>query len=94
MIDDCHYNKLFASANIGDQGNLTALSHLSGTCSGWLKAVLQSSLGLAIHRPELLLAFIFGLKSPFSQFLHFVYVLLQSIVWVIIFWNVHENLSP
>jgi len=51
MIDNCHYNKLFASANIRDQARLMALSHSSGASSGWLKAIPQSSLGLAIHGP-------------------------------------------
>ena len=46
-----------APANIRDQARLTALSHSSG-CGGWLKAIPQSSLGLAIHGPE----FVVGLR--------------------------------
>ena len=58
MIDNRHYNKLFASANIRDQACLMALSHSSGASSCWFKAIPQFSLCLAIHRPE----FVVGLR--------------------------------
>ena len=57
VLDHHHYDKLFATASIRDQAHLTALSHSSGASSGWLKAIPQSSLGLAIPGPE----FIVGL---------------------------------
>jgi len=41
-----------ASANLRDQAHLTALPHSSGANSGWFKAILQSSLGLAIPDPK------------------------------------------
>ena len=52
MIDNRHYSKLLASATIRNQACLTVLSHPSGASSGWLKAIPQSSLSLAIHGPE------------------------------------------
>jgi len=58
VLDHHFYDDLLASANIRDQARLTALSHSSGTCSGWLKAIPQSSLGLAINGPE----FVVGLR--------------------------------
>ena len=52
-ISDVHqYNQLLSSLNIQERPHLTALSHSSGTSSGWLKAVPQISLGLSILSPE------------------------------------------
>ena len=58
VLDQQQYDKLYTSANIRDQARLTALSHSSGSSSGWLKAIPQSSLGLAIPGPE----FVVGLR--------------------------------
>ena len=38
VLDHQLYDNLMVSANIRDQACLTALSHSSGTSSGWLKA--------------------------------------------------------
>jgi len=52
VLDHHHYDKLFTSANLRDQAHLTTLSCSSGGGSGWLKAIPQSSLSLAIPGPE------------------------------------------
>ena len=57
-LDERLFDNLFTSFSIWDQARLTALAHLSGTSSGWLKAVPQACLGLAIPGPE----FIIGLR--------------------------------
>ena len=56
-LDKHLFDDLFASFGIRDQARLTALSHPSGTSSGWLKAIPRVSLGLAIPGPE----FVIGL---------------------------------
>ena len=56
LFDDLY--DLFASFGICDRACLTALSHSSSTSSGWLKAIPQVSLGLAIPGPE----FVIGLS--------------------------------
>ena len=58
LLDQNQYDQLFASFNIRNRTLLTALSHSSGTSSGWLKAILQVSLALAIPGPE----FVVGLR--------------------------------
>ena len=58
VLDHHLYDNLLALANIRDEARLTALSHSSGICCGWLKAIPQSSLGLAIFLPE----FVVGLR--------------------------------
>ena len=57
-LDKHLFDDLFASFGIRDQARLTALSHPSGTSSGWLKAIPRVSLGLAIPGPE----FVIGLR--------------------------------
>jgi len=57
-IDQRLFDNLFASFSIRDQARLMALSHPSGTSSGWLKAIPRACLGLAIPGPE----FIIGLR--------------------------------
>ena len=52
LLDQNQYDQLFASFNIRNRAQLTALSHSSGTSSGWLKAIPQVSLALAIPGPE------------------------------------------
>ena len=64
VLDQHIYDNLLASANIRDQPRLTALSHSSGTCSGWLKAIPQSSLGLAMHGPEFVFSLCLWLGIP------------------------------
>ena len=56
-LDKHLFDDLFASFGIRDQARLTALSHPSGTSSGWLKVIPRVSLGLAIPGPE----FVIGL---------------------------------
>ena len=58
FLDQHQFNRHFASCSIRDRAKLTALSHSSGTSSGWLKAIPSTSLGLAIPGPE----FIVGLR--------------------------------
>ena len=58
ILDKHLFDDLFASFGIRDQARLTALSHPSGTSSGWLKAIPRVSLGLAIRGPE----FVIGLR--------------------------------
>ena len=57
-LDKHLFDDLFVSFGIRDQARLTALSHPSGTSSGWLKAITRVSLGLAIAGPE----FVIGLR--------------------------------
>jgi len=56
LLDSQQYNQLLNSLNIRERARLTALSHSSGTSSGWLKAVPQTSLGLSIPGPEFVVA--------------------------------------
>ena len=51
-LDQHLFDDLFKTFSIRDQARLTALSHPSGTSSGWLKAIPCVSLGLAIPGPE------------------------------------------
>ena len=39
LLDQNQYDQLIASFNIRNRARLTALSHSSGTSSGWLKAI-------------------------------------------------------
>ena len=48
ILDDSLFKQLVSSSTIRDQARLRALSHSSGTSSGWLKALPQPALGLAI----------------------------------------------
>jgi len=64
VLDQHDYYKLFASANIQNQACLTALFHLSGASSGWLKATSQSSLGLTIPGPEFVVGLCLLLGIP------------------------------
>ena len=48
ILDDSLFKQLVSSSTIRDQARLHALSHSSGTSSGWLKALPQPALGLAI----------------------------------------------
>jgi len=57
-LDQHLFDNLFKTFCIRDQARLTALSHPSGTSSGWLKAIPRVSLGLAIPGPE----FVVGLR--------------------------------
>jgi len=52
FLDQSLFTDLYESLSIRDQTRLTALSHSSGTSSGWLKAIPQVRLGLAIPGPE------------------------------------------
>ena len=47
ILDDSLFKQLVSSSTIRDQARLRALSHSSGTSSGWLKALPQPALGLA-----------------------------------------------
>ena len=58
LLDQTQYDQLFASSNIRNRARLTALFHSSGTSSGWLKAIPQVSLALAIPGPE----FVVGIR--------------------------------
>ena len=58
LLDQNQYDQLFASFNIRNRARLTGLSYSSGTSSGWLKAIPQVSLALAIPGPE----FVVGLR--------------------------------
>ena len=72
LLDQNQYDQLFASFNIQDRARLTALSHSSGTNSGWLKAIPRVSLALAIPGPE----FVVGSEFLYFHFPHYVFVLL------------------
>ena len=47
-LDNQLFSEIFNTSNIHDQARLRAVSHSSGNSSGWLKAILQPSLGLAL----------------------------------------------
>jgi len=57
ILHQHQFNHHFNSCSIQDRAHLNALTHSSGTSSSWLKAIPQTSLGLAIPGPE----FIVGL---------------------------------
>ena len=65
VLDHHHYDKLFATASIRDLAHLTALSHSSGASSGWVRAIPQSSFGLAIPGPEFLVGLCLWLEVSF-----------------------------
>jgi len=52
ILDQHQYDHLFNSCSIRDSVHLNALAHSSGTSSGWLKAIPQPSLGVAIPGSE------------------------------------------
>ena len=55
-LDDLLFKQLLHCSNIRDQARLQAVSHPSGTCSGWLKAFPQPSLGLAFTTHDFIVA--------------------------------------
>ena len=59
-LDKHLFDDLFASFGICDQARLTALSHPSGTSSGWLKAIPRVSLGWLSLGLNLLLDYVYG----------------------------------
>ena len=69
-LDKHLFDDLFASFGIRDQARLTALSHPSGTSSGWLKTIPRVNVGLAIPWPE----FVIGLRIWLGVALSFVYL--------------------
>ena len=85
LLDQNQYDQLFASFDIRNRARLTALSHSSGTSSGWLKAIPQVSLALAIPGLSLLLAFVCGSESLYFHLPHYVCVLLPLTNLVTIF---------
>jgi len=88
LLDQTQYDKLSSSLNIRQQARLQALSHSSGASSGWLKAIPQVFLGLAIPGPEFVVALRLWLGIPFFHFPHYAYVLLPLINLVITFLSV------
>jgi len=64
LLDQTQFERLFSSLNIRHRARLTALSHSSGASSGWLKAIPQVSLALAIPGPEFMVALRLWLGIP------------------------------
>ena len=64
LLDQTQYDKLSSSLNIRQQARLQALSHSSGASSGWLKAIPQVSLALAIPGPKFVVALCLWLGIP------------------------------
>ena len=64
LLDQNQYDQLFSSFNIRNCARLTALSHSSGTSSGWLKAIPQVSLALAIPGAEFVVGLHLWLRIP------------------------------
>ena len=74
-LDKHLFDDLFASFGIRDQARLTALSHPSGTSSGWLKAIPRVGLGLAIPGPEFVMDYVYGWVFLCFRSLSFVFFL-------------------
>ena len=64
ILDDSLFKQLVSSSTIRDQARLRALSHSSGTSSGWLKALPQPALGLAIPPHDFTIALRLWLGIP------------------------------
>ena len=64
ILDDSLFKQLVSSSTIRDQARLHALSHSSGTSSGWLKALPQPALGLAIPPHDFIIALRLWLGIP------------------------------
>ena len=56
-LDDSLFKQLVSSSTICDEAYLHALSHSSGTSSGWLKALPRPALGLAIPPHDFTISF-------------------------------------
>ena len=64
ILDDSLFKLLVSSSTIRDQARLRALSHSSGTSSGWIKALPQPALGLAIPPHDFTIALRLWLGIP------------------------------
>ena len=64
ILDDSLFKQLVSSSTIRDQARLRALSHSSGTSNGWLKALPQPALGLAIPPHDFTIALRLWLGIP------------------------------
>ena len=64
ILDDSLFKQLVSSSTIHDQAHLRALSHSSGTSSGWLKALPQPALDLAIPPHDFTIALHLWLGIP------------------------------
>ena len=64
VLDDSLFKQLVSSSTIRDQARMCALSHSSGTSSGWLKALPQPALGLAISPHDFVIALRLWLGIP------------------------------
>ena len=64
VLDDSLFKQLVSSSTIRDQARLRALSHSSGTSSGWLKALPQPALGLAFSPHNFIIALRLWLGVP------------------------------
>ena len=89
ILDDSLFKQLVSSSTIRDQESLRALSHSSGTSSGWLKALPQPVLGLAIppHDFTIALRLWLGIQFLCSLLYHSVLVYLSLTSLVIICWG-------
>ena len=63
-LDNQLFSQIFNTSNIRDQARLRAVSHSSGTSSGWLKAIPQPSLGLALSSHDFVIALRLWLGVP------------------------------
>jgi len=64
FLDDLLFKQLLNCSSIRDQARLRAVSHSSGTSSGWLKALPQPSLGLAFSPHDFIIALRLWLGIP------------------------------
>ena len=74
ILDDSLFKQLVSSSTIRDQARLRALSHSSGTSSGWLKALPQPALGLAIPPHDFYYSFTFVAWHSFVPFFTTLYL--------------------
>ena len=63
-LDNQLFSQIFNTSNIRDQARLSADSLSSGTSSGWLKAIPQPSLGLALSSHDFIIALRIWLGVP------------------------------
>ena len=64
ILDDSLFKQLVSSSTIHDQARLRALSHSSGTSSGWLNALPQPAFSLAIPPHDFTIALRLWLGIP------------------------------
>ena len=69
ILDDSLFKQLVSSSTIRDQARLRTLSHSSGTSSGWLKALPQPALDVAIPPHDFTIALRLWLGIPLFPFL-------------------------